>query len=89
MGDEKAQGRTDGRGQMLAVLLVLVAAVIATRAIWFGNPVADIDEQLYSLIGAGLLDGELAWRQHDGGHEDRSNMKYFIEWANRMMAAKK
>ena len=32
-----------------------------------------------------LLEGELAWRQHDGGHEDRSNMKYFIPWANRML----
>jgi hypothetical protein len=31
----------------------------------------------------GLLDGQLAWRQHGGGHEDRSNMMYFIEWANR------
>jgi hypothetical protein len=29
-----------------------------------------------------LLDGALAWRQHDGGHEDRSNMKHFIAWAN-------
>jgi hypothetical protein len=38
-------------------------------------------------VGTGLLDGELAWRQHDGGHEDRSNMKYFIEWANKMFAA--
>jgi hypothetical protein len=37
-------------------------------------------------VNVGLLDGELAWRQHDGGHEDRSNMKYFIEWANRLMA---
>jgi len=35
-------------------------------------------------VNTGLLDGELAWRQHDGGHEDRSNMKYFIEWADRM-----
>jgi hypothetical protein len=34
-------------------------------------------------VNTGLLEGELAWRQHDGGHEDRSNMKYFIEWANR------
>jgi hypothetical protein len=34
-------------------------------------------------VNVGLLDGELAWRQHDGGHEDRSNMKYFIEWANK------
>ena len=33
----------------------------------------------------GLLDGELAWRQHDGGHEDRSNMKYFIAWANQLI----
>ncbi len=33
-------------------------------------------------VNTGLLDGELAWRQHDGGHEDRSNMKYFISWAN-------
>jgi hypothetical protein len=36
-------------------------------------------------VNVGLLDGELAWRQHDGGHEDRSNMKYFIEWANLLM----
>lgn len=37
-------------------------------------------------VNTALLEGELAWRQHDGGHEDRSNMKYFIEWANRMLA---
>jgi hypothetical protein len=36
-------------------------------------------------VNTGLLDGELAWRQHDGGHEDRSNMKYFIAWANRLI----
>jgi len=36
-------------------------------------------------VNTGLLDGELAWRQHDGGHEDRSNMKYFIAWANKFL----
>ena len=36
-------------------------------------------------VNTGLTDGELAWRQHDGGHEDRSNMKYFIAWANKMI----
>ena len=36
-------------------------------------------------FNTGLLDGELAWRQHDGGHEDHSNMKYFIAWANRLL----
>ena len=36
-------------------------------------------------VNTGLLDGELAWRQHDGGHEDRSNMKRFIAWANKLI----
>src|SRR5882724_4974339 len=36
-------------------------------------------------VNKGLLDGELAWRQHDGGHEDRSNMKHFIAWANKLI----
>lgn len=36
-------------------------------------------------VTVGLLDGELAWRQHDGGHEDRTNMKHFIAWANKFL----
>ncbi len=36
-------------------------------------------------VNTGLLDGALAWRQHDGGHEDRSNMSYFIAWANALL----
>ncbi len=36
-------------------------------------------------VNKGLLDGELAWRQHDGGHEDRSNMSFFIAWADRLL----
>jgi hypothetical protein len=28
------------------------------------------------------LTGQLAWRQHDGGHTDAPNMKYFIQWAD-------
>ncbi len=36
-------------------------------------------------VNQGLLDGQLAWRQHDGGHTDAPNMKYFIEWANKFI----
>jgi hypothetical protein len=39
-------------------------------------------------VNTGLLDGQLAWRQHDGGHEDRSNMRSFIAWADRMLGVK-
>ena len=34
-------------------------------------------------VNQSLLDGRLAWRQHDGGHTDAPNWKYFIPWANR------
>jgi hypothetical protein len=33
-------------------------------------------------VNVGLLDGGLAWRQHDGGHTDGPNWRYFIPWAN-------
>ena len=36
-------------------------------------------------VNHGLVDGHLAWRQHDGGHEDRTNMKHFIAWANKLL----
>lgn len=34
-------------------------------------------------VNAGLLEGQLAWRQHDGGHTDGPNWKYFIQWADK------
>ncbi len=36
-------------------------------------------------IGTGLLEGPLAWRQHDGGHTDAPNVKYFISWADQLI----
>jgi hypothetical protein len=36
-------------------------------------------------VNVGMLDGHLAWRQHDGGHTDGPNWKYFIPWADRFL----
>lgn len=36
-------------------------------------------------IGTNLLDGQLAWRQHEGGHTDTPNMPYFLKWADTQM----
>jgi lysophospholipase L1-like esterase len=33
-------------------------------------------------VNVGLLDGQLAWRQHDRGHTDAPNWKYFLSWAD-------
>jgi len=36
-------------------------------------------------VNVGMLDGQLAWRQHDGGHTDAPNVKYFIAWADKFI----
>jgi hypothetical protein len=36
-------------------------------------------------VNVGLLEGQLAWRQHDGGHTDGPNWKYFIPWADKFL----
>jgi hypothetical protein len=37
-------------------------------------------------VNVSLLDGELAWRQHDGGHTDGPNWKYFLVWADKFIS---
>jgi lysophospholipase L1-like esterase len=34
-------------------------------------------------VNTGLLEGQLAWRQHNAGHTDAPNWKYFIPWADK------
>jgi lysophospholipase L1-like esterase len=36
-------------------------------------------------VNVSLLDGQLAWRQHDGGHTDGPNWKHFIPWADKFL----
>lgn len=36
-------------------------------------------------VNQGLLDGQLAWRQDDGGHTDAPNMPSFVTWVDRQI----
>ena len=46
---------------------------------------ADYHAAKMPAVNVGLLDGQLAWRQHDGGHTDAPNWKYFIPWADKFL----
>jgi hypothetical protein len=64
-------------------------ATVAAQPVWelLGakgiGPARDYHTAKMPAVNVGLLDGQLAWRQHDGGHTDAPNMKYFIQWADR------
>ena len=44
----------------------------------------DYKTEKMPAVNVDMLDGALAWRQHDGGHTDEPNVEHFIKWANRL-----
>jgi len=67
---------------MAAVAAGEVFRLLGARDLGVGN---DYQAAKMPPVNTGLLNGELAWRQHDGGHEDRSNMSHFITWASKLV----
>lgn len=43
----------------------------------------DYTTEKMPAVNVDMLDGELAWRQHDGGHTDEPNVEHFIKWADK------
>ncbi|WP_295796196.1 acetylxylan esterase [Mucilaginibacter sp.] len=43
----------------------------------------DYNSEKMPPVNTPMLDGQLAWRQHDQGHQDQANMKWFLKWANK------
>ncbi len=67
---------------MAAIAAGPVFRLLGARDLGVGD---DYQHALMPPIGNGLLDGQLAWRQHEGGHTDVPNVRYFIAWADRWM----
>jgi hypothetical protein len=44
----------------------------------------DYKTEKMPAVNVDMLNGELAWRQHNGGHTDTPNMKHFIQWADKL-----
>jgi hypothetical protein len=73
----------DQQGSYMATIAAGRAwTMLGARDLGRGN---DYRTAVKPPIGTNLLDGELAWRQHEGGHTDAPNMKSFITWADRKM----
>ncbi len=48
----------------------------------------DYHSEKMPAVNVALMDGQLAWRQHDGGHTDAPNWKYFIPWVDKFIGHK-
>jgi hypothetical protein len=65
---------------MAAVAAGVVYKLLGAHDLGVSN---DYHTERMPPVNTGLLDGELAWRQHDGGHTDAPNIKYFIAWVDK------
>lgn len=73
----------DQQGSYMAVVAAgPVYKLLGAKDIGVSN---DYKTEKMPDVNVSLLDGELAWRQHDGGHTDAPNVKYFIEWADKLI----
>jgi hypothetical protein len=48
----------------------------------------DLGTDVMPPLNTTLTNGELAWRQHDGGHTDAPNWPAFLQWANHYIKVK-
>lgn len=77
----------DHRGSYMATVAAGSAyKLLGAKDLGVGN---DYMKEKMPPVNVGLLDGQLAWRQHDGGHTDAPNFKYFIPWASKMLGYEK
>ncbi len=73
----------DQQGSYMATVAAgTVYKLLGVRDIGVSN---DYKKEMMPPVLTGLMDGELAWRQHDGGHTDAPNFQFFIPWANKML----
>jgi hypothetical protein len=70
---------------MAAIAAGVVYKLLGAKDLGVSN---DYRVEKMPAVNTGLLDGQLAWRQHDGGHTDAPNMKWFIRWADKWMNRK-
>lgn len=64
---------------MAAVAAGSVFKLLGAKDLGVSN---DYNIEKMPLVNTPMLDGQLAWRQHDQGHQSQANMKWFLKWAN-------
>lgn len=73
----------DHRGSLMAAVAAgRVYRLLGARELGLGD---DWRGAALPPVNTGLLDGALAWRQHDAGHVDTPNIGIFADWATRQL----
>ena len=70
---------------MAAIAAGTVFKLLGVKDLGVSN---DYQREKMPPVNTPMLDGQLAWRQHDQGHQDQANMKWFLQWADKNIGRK-
>lgn len=82
---EKGDARwLDQQGSYMATVAAGVAyKLLGAKDLGVSN---DYRKEKMPPVNTPMLDGQLAWRQHDQGHQDQANMKWLLQWADKNLS---
>ncbi len=80
-GGEKGDAWVDPRGMFMAT--------VQAGAVYKLLGKKDLETEIFPPVGTSLLEGDLAFRQHTGGHTPAPNWPTFIEFASRYLKTSK
>jgi hypothetical protein len=86
-GSDEGDGYANPNGDAWADPKGMFLAEVAAGPVYRLMGKHDLGATEFPKIGTTLMTGDLAWRQHEGGHTPQPNWPYFLEFASRYLHA--
>lgn len=86
-GADTGDGYANPNGDAWADPKGMFLAEVAAGPVYRLLGAKDLGTTEFPSVGTGLVTGDLAFRQHDGGHTPQPNWPYFLEFASRYLHA--
>lgn len=86
-GADTGDGYANPNGDAWADPRGMFLAEVAAGPVYRLMGAKDLGEKDFPPVGTALVEGDLAFRQHDGGHSPQPNWSYFLEFASRYLHA--
>ena len=86
-GSDNGDGYANPKGDAWADPKGMFLAEVAAGPVYQLLGKRDLGTTAFPKMGTTLMTGDLAWRQHDGGHTPQPNWPYFLEFASRYLHA--
>jgi hypothetical protein len=84
-GSDEGDGYANPKGDAWADPKGMFLAEVAAGPVYRLTGAKDLGTNVFPSMETAVMSGDLAFRQHDGGHTPQPNWPYFLEFASRYL----